>query len=259
MSSAFADCTSLKYTPVLNGLSYFKENDVHYYRYFSGLFKNCTSLTGTVYINVSSQFYDDMFAGVDFQKQNLRLGGSNPSDTAGFSGINYCRVCKGKHYDANEPHTCHGGTATCVSKAICDSCNMEYGEVGFVHNSVDGYCVWCNRVCTVIETDHYPYASQQTNSLIGSWDFSNAKSVEIVIFYQTYTLSYDYLCLNFEDNYVNYDGTITTREYKFGGTDNTVRIIHFESVSMLNGNVLFTSDGAFNNYYGFTVMILPNY
>ena len=137
--------------------------------------------------------------------------------------------------------------------------NLEYGEIGFIHNSVNGYCVWCNRACTLIETNHYPYASQQTDSLIGSWDFSNAKSVEIVILYQTYTSSYDYLCLNFEDRYVNYNGTLTTNKYKFGGDDHTVRAIHLQSVDMLTGNALFTSDNYQNNYYGFTIMILPNY
>ena len=72
----------------------------------SNTFKNCTSLTGTIEINAvlsnNTGYYNNCFAGVDFEMQNITLTGSCTSgsysalDYIGKTGINYCTTCNGK-------------------------------------------------------------------------------------------------------------------------------------------------------------------
>ncbi|MBR3614953.1 MAG: hypothetical protein IKL55_07245 [Clostridia bacterium] len=56
----------------------------------SHTFTNCTSLTGEIIINANPEYYSGCFAGVDFEKQNLTLGGSSTKlAEIGATGINY--------------------------------------------------------------------------------------------------------------------------------------------------------------------------
>ena len=68
-------------------------------------FHNCTSLTGTITIDVPDSilstinFHYAAFTGVDFEAQNLTLNGSASNkviDKLGSYGTNYCTTCNGK-------------------------------------------------------------------------------------------------------------------------------------------------------------------
>ena len=86
----FAECTSLVSAPTFTGFPLIR---------FQGVFKNCTSLTGTITIDIygTTPSCGDCFAGVDFEKQNITLAGSYEAiDTFGATGTNYCAECNGK-------------------------------------------------------------------------------------------------------------------------------------------------------------------
>ena len=254
MSETFMGCTSLKYAPIIpTGVQ--ELDDV---------FNGCTSLTGELQIDmrycIGYNAGERTFNGVDFEAQNLTLiGTSGYLDGLGSTGINYCSVCNGRHMKANEVHTCHGGeTATCTQKSICMICNKEYGTL-VLHDIVDGKCTVCNQNVIIIESAHNPFPDNLNNVVLGTWDFSDAKSVNITIAYQTIGANNDFAYIKSGNNYLNGDGQITTTAYKFGGYTYPCAVIGFQNVDMLIGEVTFTSDASINNYYGVLVQITPNY
>lgn len=282
-NSTFKNCTSLRTAPIISGPGYYELDGTHYYRYLSNMFENCTSLTGIVTINTGSQFYDEMFKGIDFEAQNLTLKGSAYFlDYAGKSGSNYCEVCNGRHMKPNEEHICHGGetatctqksicmicnneygefaphnggTATCSQKAICTTCGNEYGELKLhtIHNNA---CSNCGQTGLAIESEHSPYSNNINNVVLGTWDYSDAKSVTITITYQTESTSYDWVYLKSGDNYIDLSGNVTSTATKIGGTTKTTKTF---TTTALTGSVTFRTDGSGNNYYGVKITVSPNY
>jgi hypothetical protein len=166
---------------------------------------------------------------------------------------------------------CTGGAATtCQEKAICEQCGSEYGDYG-PHNSVDGICVTCGIECTTIESEHNPYSKNDYN-ILGTWDYSTAKSVNITVTYQT--ADYREYCTiasgiltsaysNKSGDYLTNSGAIQNSnlgKYNhtkfYGPQKNTVT---FENVDMLKGSVIFYSSASASDYYGVHVTVTPNY
>ena len=86
--SAFLNCSSLKKAPII------PDNIV----VVSGIFKDNTSLTGTVTFNNSFTYSGifEAFHNVDFQKQKITLSGKYYNlDALGATGVNYCAECNG--------------------------------------------------------------------------------------------------------------------------------------------------------------------
>jgi hypothetical protein len=169
--------------------------------------------------------------------------------------------------------SCSVGFATCVQRAICSTCGQEYGNLG-THNLVNNICTYCGVEAVVIETAHDPYSNNYNYIVIGTWNFADAKSVNITITYQTESTSYDWVSICSGTSYVSGSSYSSSRTYlntsgrvvaatgvnsnvKFGGKNKTT--VTFNNINMTNGTVIFRSDGSENDYYGATITITPNY
>jgi hypothetical protein len=170
-----------------------------------------------------------------------------------------------------------GGTATCQNKAVCSVCNIEYGSLG-EHNLVNGICSICGVngtpvMTTTIETGHNPYLNAQNYTVVGTWDYSDAKSVNITITYETEGKYSDWVIITKGTDFIpgskdetrtylkNNGGLTDTVGYsadiRFAGTGKITKT--FNNVNMLTGSVILKSDNSGNDYYGATVVITPNY
>lgn len=184
-------------------------------------------------------------------------------------------VCATCNHSYGSIGKCAGGQATCAAKAICSTCGNEYGEIGFCLTE-NGKCTVCGETLTVIETTHNPHPLNVSYEVLGTWDYSDAKSVNITITYQTYnqyvtgvliTKGLDYVSgssysqkrnyLGTNGTIINSTGSISNYQVVFGG--NTKNTKTFTNVNMLTGSVIFSSYNNYPDYYGATVIITPNY
>ena len=105
--------------------------------------------------------------------------------------------------------------------------------------------------CKTIETAHNPYPDSQSNVVLGEFTFENAKSLTIILDYQTQT---------FNDYFYIYDSSTATsginNNKKYGESARTTEIITINSNYI---KITFTSDSSDNNYYGLRATIIPNY
>ncbi len=68
--------------------------------------------------------------------------------TQDSGGKTHTRVCK-RNAEHTETGNCTGGTATCVAKALCETCKAEYGE-----KDPDNHAAGCAPQWTITETEH---------------------------------------------------------------------------------------------------------
>ena len=132
----------------------------------------------------------------------------------------------------------------------------------------------CGAKGMVIESAHTPYANNINYNVLGTWDYSDAKSVTISITYRTESISYDWCSItsgtdyisgkshNTQRTYLGTDGKLiettgTNTNVKFGGS--TLKTVTFSDINMLTGSVIFRTDSSGNAYDGITVVIIPNY
>ena len=132
------------------------------------------------------------------------------------------------------------------------------------------------------ETQHNPYDNNIAYQALDIWDMryiEGIKSVDIVITYQTESVSYDWVSLAKTHGYVNgngsassthtyltTNGTLTTTNgsassVRFGGkTSNANELItvEFKNVDMLYGTAIFRTDSSVNQYYGAKITIFAN-
>ena len=106
--------------------------------------------------------------------------------------------------------------------------------------------------CKTIETTHNPYPDSQDNVIIGEHTFEGAKSLTVILDYQTESTSYDYFLI-----YDSFSATTgINNNKKYGGKTRT------EETITINSNyikITFKSDGSGNDYYGLKAIIIPNY
>ena len=76
--------------------------------------------------------------------------------TQNSDGKTHTRTCK-RDESHTETKDCHGGTATCTAKAVCDDCKAEYGE-----KDPDNHAEGCKPEWTITESGH-----EQKYSLCG--------------------------------------------------------------------------------------------
>ena len=106
--------------------------------------------------------------------------------------------------------------------------------------------------CKTIESAHNPYPNSQDNVIIGEHTFEGAKSLTVILDYQTESTSYDYFLI--------YDSSSSTtginNNKKYGGKTRTQETITINSNYI---KITFTSDSSGNNYYGLRALVIPNY
>ena len=102
--------------------------------------------------------------------------------------------------------------------------------------------------CITIESDHNPYLNSQNNVIIGEHTFEGAKSLTVILDYQTETSYYDYFYI--------YDSASATTGIKYGGSTRTQNTITINSNCI---KITFTSNSSGNDYYGLKAIVIPNY
>ena len=106
--------------------------------------------------------------------------------------------------------------------------------------------------CKTIETTHNPYPDSQDNVILGEHTFEGAKSLTVILDYQTESTSYDYFLI--------YDSSSATtginNNKKYGGKTRTQETITINSNYI---KITFKSDGNGDNYYGLKAIVIPNY
>ena len=106
--------------------------------------------------------------------------------------------------------------------------------------------------CKPIESAHNPYPNSQDNVIIGELTFEGAKSLTVILDYQTESTSYDYFLI--------YDSASATtginNNKKYGGSTRTQETITINSNYI---KIAFKSDSSGNNYYGLKAIVIPNY
>ena len=104
----------------------------------------------------------------------------------------------------------------------------------------------------IVETLHNPYPNSQDNVIIGELTFEGAKSLTVILDYQTESTSYDYFLI--------YDSASATtginNNKKYGGSTRTQETITINSNYI---KIAFKSDSSGNDYYGLKAIVIPNY
>lgn len=194
------------------------------------------------------------------------------------STYDYC------NYNLNIKVVCHDGvTCTthasavgkdCQTQALCPTCNHYFGNVG-PHKSVNGTCTVCGLDVTVIESEHYQAPVNNNYVVLGTWDYSDAQSVTIIVTHKFPYGSFDFGSIVEGTDYISGRGYRDTRNYlktngeimsttgsnssvQFGRTSNTPRTLIFENIDMLTGSAILKTSYKETDY-GFTVQVIPNY
>ena len=104
----------------------------------------------------------------------------------------------------------------------------------------------------IYETNHYPYSNSQDNVIIGEHIFEGAKSLTVILDYETQGVWLDYFRI--------YDSSSSTtginNNKNYGGKTRTQETITINSNYI---KITFKSDSSDNNYYGLKAIIIPNY
>ena len=104
----------------------------------------------------------------------------------------------------------------------------------------------------IYETNHYPYSNSQDNVIIGEHIFEGAKSITVILDYETQGVWLDYFRI--------YDSSSSTtginNNKNYGGKTRTQEKITINSNYI---KITFKSDSSVNNYYGLKAIIIPNY
>ena len=277
MASMFSGCSSLTNLD----LSSFNTSNVTKYSntlYSTGMFYNCSKLTTTInimnanvtectsmfngaatdpnakitvnYIEAASTLVDSMIAtkssnsnvvkgsviseysitisgndDIEYESNN-RLEGT-PIKLTSISGNNYVTSFK------------MNGTAINGNEFTMPGSNVTITDIVTVP-------------CKTIETAHYPYLNSQSNVVVGEYTFENAKSLTVILDYQTQGTFYDYFYI--------YDSSTATSginyNKKYGGSTRTTETITINSNYI---KITFTSNSYSNDYYGLKAIVIPNY
>ena len=105
--------------------------------------------------------------------------------------------------------------------------------------------------CKTFETAHNPYPDSQDNVILGEHTFEGAKSLTVILDYETEWVYNDY--------FIIYDSSTSTTgindNKKYGG-DRTQETITINSNYI---KITFKSNGYDNNFYGLRAIVIPNY
>ena len=106
--------------------------------------------------------------------------------------------------------------------------------------------------CKIIESAHNPYPNSQDNVIIGELTFEGAKSLTVILDYQTEGTNWDYFLI--------YDSSTSTtginNNKKYSGSTRTKETITINSNYI---EITFKSNDSNTNYFGLKAIIIPNY
>ena len=105
----------------------------------------------------------------------------------------------------------------------------------------------------IYETNHYPYLQSRDDVILGEHTFEGAKSLTVILDYQTGVINYDYFLIY--DSSSSTTGINNNKEY--GGETRTKETITINSNYI---KITFKTYGfGGNNYYGLKAIVIPNY
>ena len=181
-----------------------------------------------------------------------------------------CSVCNRESSNYSTGYHVHSAS-DCQTNVTCTICKYDYGFKGH-HTPTNGQCK-CGKEATQIIIDRNAYVDRLNYKIFGTWNYPNAKSVNITITYHTESTGCDWISIAQGTGYSS--GSTTTKTFlttsgtlksttpsnpsvKFGGTTSTIKT--FSNVNMLSGTVFFKTDGSINGtkYNGATITITPN-
>ncbi len=272
MSRMFDECSSLTSLD-LSGFNTSKVTDMMY------MFFNCSSLTTTINImNADVTNYSDMFykAAIDASAKitvNYFADTSTLVDKMIATKSSNSNVIKGNIIPE------HSITITGIDDIKYESLNRAKGtKVTLISISGNNYVtsfkmngttingnefimndndVTISDIvtipCKTIESAHNPYPNSQDNVIIGELTFEGAKSLTVILDYQTESTSWDYFLI--------YDSSSSTtginNNKKYGGKTRTQETITINSNYI---KITFKSNSSSDNtYYGLKAIIIPNY
>ena len=106
--------------------------------------------------------------------------------------------------------------------------------------------------CKTIESSHNPYPNSQDNVIIGELTFEGAKTLTVILDYQTESTNADYFLI--------YDSSSSTtginNNKKYSGSTRTKETITINSNYI---KITFKSNDSNTNYFGLKAIIIPNY
>ena len=271
MSRMFDECSSLTSLD-LSGFNTSKVTDMMY------MFFNCSSLTTTINImNADVTNYSDMFykAAIDASAKitvNYFADTSTLVDKMIATKSSNSNVIKGNIIPE------HSITITGIDDIKYESPNRAKGtKVTLISISGNNYVTSFKMngttmngnefimpdtdvtitdivasTCKTIESAHNPYPNSQDNVVIGELTFEGAKSLTVILDYQTEYINGDYFLI--------YDSSSLTtginNNKKYGGKTRTQETITINSNYI---KITFKSDSSVNNYYGLKAIVIPNY
>ena len=106
--------------------------------------------------------------------------------------------------------------------------------------------------CKTIESAHNPYPNSQDNVIIGELTFEGAKSLTVILDYQTEGTNWDYFLIY--DSFTSTTGINNNKKYS--GSTRTKETITINSNYI---EITFKSNDSNTNYFGLKAIIIPNY
>ncbi len=223
---------------------------------YSGLFNNASTDEGTCitvnYIASASELVDKMI-NVKTQTSNIIKGSVIPEYSVTISGnddITYERINGAKGSKV---------TLTSISgnnyvSSFKMNGNLVNGNEFYMPRSNVTITDIVTVACKTIETEHNPYPDSQSNVVIGEYTFENAKSLTVILDYQTEGYSD---CFYIYDSSSATNGINSNERYYSSPSGGRIK----ETIT-INSNYIkikFTSNASNNNYYGLKAIVIPNY
>ena len=241
----FSGCSSLSILVINDNVTYLGEN----------LLGDCSALNDIRYSGTAEQWMD-----IKKYQGAMAWNWGAPDDKVSCVDR---EVCIDGCYGPTEP--------TCEQRSVCERCGGEYGQ-WVICTPENGICTMCNRPATVIETTHYP-CIDYAYGILGTWDYSDAQSVDITMTYQTDAYGSDGARIiqgvGHSAGYSAETRTYLTADGELLETNNidhadvsfnTIKNLcydYFHDVDMLTGTIIYKSSRA--DVYGATIVIRPNY
>ena len=104
----------------------------------------------------------------------------------------------------------------------------------------------------IYETSHNPYLDAQDNVILGEHTFEGAKSLTVILDYQTDETGGDYFQIY--DSSSSTTGINNNKEYFSGARTKETITINSNYIK-----ITFTSNYLYSNYYGLKAIVIPNY
>ena len=245
MVSMFKNCSSLTTTINLtNGYVYYYRN------MFSGAATNSGSQITVNYIASAPTLIDNMIA-TKSSNSNVIKGSIIPECSITITGDDDIKYESINRLKGTKITLTSISGNNYVTSFKMNGTTINGNEFIMPDNDVTISDI-VTTACKTIETAHYPYSDShsQVNVILGEHTFEGAKSLTVILDYETYVMDY----FRIYDSSSSTTGINNDKEY--GGPTRTQETITINSNYI---KITFKSLGSVIDYYGLKAIIIPNY